>query len=238
MTFSDLFASARESLGWQPDATQLARFEQLFRSLTETNKGLNLTRIVEPQEFWEKHLWDSLRGLGPLLENPEEPGSLIDIGTGGGFPGMPAAIALPGTQVTLLDSTRKKLAFLDGLIAELELPNVRTWVGRAEEAGRQRRAQFDLATIRAVGPVTACAEYCLPLLKLGGLAVLYRGQWSEAEEAQLERALEVLGGELEGVDAFELPLTGAARHCLWVRKIESTPKHYPRAVGLPAHKPL
>ncbi|MEM9980636.1 MAG: 16S rRNA (guanine(527)-N(7))-methyltransferase RsmG, partial [Cyanobacteria bacterium P01_D01_bin.2] len=179
----------QETLQWQPSKAQQALFSRLYQGVLVGNRQVNLTRITEPDGFWEKHLWDSLSGLAPWYE-PQQPEwlppvkTVIDIGTGGGFPGLPVAIAQPQWQITLLDSTRKKIAFLDTLCEQLGLTNTTLVAERAEMAGRDRshRAQYDLALVRAVGAASVCAEYALPLLKVGGFAVLFRGQWTDEEE--------------------------------------------------------
>ncbi|NER92604.1 MAG: 16S rRNA (guanine(527)-N(7))-methyltransferase RsmG, partial [Symploca sp. SIO1B1] len=177
----------QQTLNWLPDEQCKTQFQHLYKEILEGNRQLNLTRITNPEEFWEKHLWDSLRGVVPgltsLLTKPQQ---VIDIGTGAGFPGIPVAIAFPHIQVTLLDSTRKKINFLSDLIPRLGLNNVTTLIGRAEAIRQQQhRKQYDLALIRAVGKVSVCAEYALPLLKTGGLAILYRGHWNDEEKDAL-----------------------------------------------------
>lgn len=228
----------QETVGWQPDEQQQSKFQRLYELILEGNQKLNLTRITEPQEFWEKHLWDSLRGIAFLLKDENKPPldestsspishpssfQILDIGTGAGFPGLPVAIALPQTTVTLLDSTRKKIAFLDTLIPQLAVENVNTLVGRAEQmrGDRQHREQYDLALIRAVGSASACAEYALPLLKSGGSALLYRGQWTDAEAEDLTQTAERLNGKLDTVEAFATPLTQSIRHCITMQKVSS-----------------
>lgn len=256
------------TLGWQPDPNQSQQFQHLYAQIVEGNTRLNLTRITEPADFWEKHLWDSLSGFMPFLgacnraiepepepesepepSTVEQPGlsgplppsfSVIDIGTGAGFPGIPVAIAFPQATVTLLDSTRKKIAFIDGLLAALSLPNAKTLVERVEQLGQQHphREAYDVALLRAVAPATVCAEYALPLLNANGLAILYRGQWTVEEEAALEAAIAQLGGKLEHVAQFTTPLTQGQRHCLYLRKVAPTPRQFPRAVGVPSQLPL
>ncbi|MEM6253450.1 MAG: 16S rRNA (guanine(527)-N(7))-methyltransferase RsmG [Cyanobacteria bacterium P01_D01_bin.156] len=235
----------QETLQWQPSETQQGLFQELYQGIVGANRQVNLTRITEPSEFWEKHLWDSLSGLAPWYE-PEKPEWLptvkrvIDIGTGGGFPGIPVAIARPRWQITLLDSTRKKIACLEGLCQQLGLDNTAFLAERAETIGRDpaHRAQYDLAMVRAVGPASTCAEYALPLLKKGGFAVLFRGQWSDEEEELFMGALDTLGGELVAICPWETPLSQGIRHCLYVKKVEKTDKEFPRQVGVPAKKPL
>ncbi|MEM7066896.1 MAG: 16S rRNA (guanine(527)-N(7))-methyltransferase RsmG [Cyanobacteria bacterium P01_B01_bin.77] len=235
----------QETLQWQPSDEQQALFNRLYQRVLAGNRQVNLTRITAPEGFWEKHLWDSLSGLAPWYE-PQKPEWLptvkrvIDIGTGAGFPGVPVAIARPQWQVTLLDSTRKKMAFLETLCEQLSLANTNCLVERAETVGRDpnHRAQYDLAMVRAVGPASTCAEYALPLLKKSGFAVIFRGQWTDEEEALFMGALDTLGGELVAICPWETPLTQGARHCLYVKKIEKTDKEFPRQVGVPAKHPL
>ena len=219
----------QQTLNWQPNEQQQRQFQQLYELIVTGNRQLNLTRITEPREFWEKHLWDSLRGIAPFLLNPlpitnyqlpiTNP-QVIDIGTGAGFPGVPCAIASPHWQVTLLDSTRKKIAFLDTLLAQLSLPNAKTLSGRSEQINQQLlyRNHYDLALIRAVGSASVCAEYALPFLKAGGLAILYRGHWTDEEATDLQPVIDRLGGKLESVEAFTTPLSQSVRHCLYLRK--------------------
>lgn len=211
----------QETLNWQPNPSQYQQFQRLYSGILAGNRQLNLTRITQPDEFWEKHLWDSLRGVASLLSGEEKPLSIIDIGTGAGFPGLPVAIALPLSSVTLLDSTRKKVTFLDSLIPQLSLSNATTVVGRAENVGQQRqhRQQYDIALVRAVGSASACAEYAFPFLKPGGLAILYRGRWTESETEELKGKVEPLGGAIASVESFTTPLSHSVRHCLYLNVI-------------------
>ena len=234
----------QKTLDWKPTAEQQQVFQQLYQQILTGNQQLNLTRITEPTDFWEKHLWDSLRGirnLGWVDQNSTVPAQkVIDIGTGAGFPGVPLAIAQPTWSVTLLDSTRKKVQFLQMLVETLQLVNVQPLVERVEAIGHhpQQRESYDLATVRAVAAAPICAEYALPLLKRGGLAILYRGQWTDAEMESLSAATTKLGGKVEAVEKFVTPLTGGERSLLYLRKVEATPKEFPRAIGIPVQKPL
>lgn len=225
----------QQTLNWQPNTEQQRLFQQLYELILVGNRQLNLTRITEPVEFWEKHLWDSLRGIVPLLGKPGEQVSIsdaqssiahcIDIGTGAGFPGVPIAIAQPHWKITLLDSTRKKIAFLDTLVKQLGLQNATTLIGRAEELGKQPqyRQNYDLAFIRAVGSASVCAGYALPLLKIGGLAILYRGQWTEEEATDLQAVIKRLNGKIESIEAFTTPISQSVRHCVYLRKVAPVP---------------
>jgi 16S rRNA (guanine527-N7)-methyltransferase len=233
----------QQTLNWQPINEQNRGFQQLYKLILEGNRQLNLTRITEPQEFWEKHLWDSLRGIAPqqkFISSLETGASVIDIGTGAGFPGIPVAMIAPNSTITLADSTRKKITFIDQILSELAVTNAKTLVARAEEIGQQpqHRKHYDIALIRAVGNASVCAEYTLPLLKEGGLAVIYRGTWTEEETITLQNAVNQLGGEIESIEEFTTPLTNSIRHCLYLRKVAATPAKFPRAVGIPTQNPL
>ncbi|WP_200817725.1 16S rRNA (guanine(527)-N(7))-methyltransferase RsmG [Calothrix rhizosoleniae] len=235
----------QQTLNWQPNSQQQSQFQHLYELILQGNQKLNLTRITEPEEFWEKHLWDSLRGVAQLLgDSSQSPNgkkiSLIDIGTGAGFPGIPVAIAVRESTITLLDSTQKKMQFIQQILPELGLNNVTTITGRVEEIGQNHkyREQYDVALIRAVGNASACAEYALPLIEKGGLAIIYRGNWSTDETTALASAVKQLGGVIEHIEQFTTPLTHSIRHCLYLKKVANTPVKFPRAVGIPSHKPL
>jgi 16S rRNA (guanine527-N7)-methyltransferase len=245
------------TLGWQPSPLQLQQFQDLYAHILRGNQQLNLTRITEAQDFWEKHLWDSLAGILPwLVKESNLSGALpddlphgcrvIDIGSGGGFPGLPVAIAKAALEsglpwrVSLLDATQKKMAFLETVTQVLGLLQVDMICDRAESLGQNpiHRQQYDLAFIRAVGPASVCAEYALPLLKLQGIAVLYRGQWSEGEANALQRGLAQLGGAIIAVSHRQLPLSGGERHYVYLQKEQKTPQRFPRRVGIPTKRPL
>jgi len=237
----------QETFDWVPTPTQMQHFQMLYHLILEGNQRLNLTRITEPLEFLEKHLWDSLSGIQQALTPSgtseaiaATPAKVIDIGTGAGFPGLPIAIVQPAWSVTLLDSTRKKLTFLDQVISDLGLSNAKTLVGRVEAIGqdRQHRGHYDLAMIRAVAGATVCAEYALPLLKVGGTAVLYRGQWTTEEQDTLASVIQELGGTIDQVIALKTPITHSDRHCIHLRKTAPTPVEFPRPTGIPTQKPL
>lgn len=214
----------QQTLNWQPTAEQQQLFQQLYEAILEGNQRLNLTRITEPVEFWEKHLWDSLRGVkshesGVRSEIDSASLKVIDIGTGAGFPGIPVAIAFPHHSITLLDSTRKKITFLDSLIAQMGIKNATTLIGRAESVAQQlqHRQAYDVALLRAVASATVCAEYALPFLKNGGLAILYRGHWTEEETDDLKSVVKKLGSVVESIEVFTTPLSNSARHCIYLR---------------------
>ncbi|NJK54992.1 MAG: 16S rRNA (guanine(527)-N(7))-methyltransferase RsmG [Pleurocapsa sp. SU_5_0] len=229
-----------QTLNWQPSDAQEQLFQQVYQEVLEGNRQQNLTRITSPEDFWEKHLWDSLSGIIALEEILSHKLQIIDVGTGAGFPGIPLAIAFPHWRITLLDSTRKKITFVNDLITKLQLENATGIVARAEELGRipGDRASYDLALVRAVSKPSVCAEYSLPFVKKGGLAILYRGHWSDEDTASLAAAATQLGGKIELIHRWETPLSKGIRHCIYLRKISTTAKKFPRAVGIPEKQPL
>jgi 16S rRNA (guanine527-N7)-methyltransferase len=236
-----------QDINWCPSDRQQVQLQALYTEIITANQQLNLTRITAPEEFWEKHLWDSVRGVGDLISDPREL-QVIDIGTGAGFPGLPLAIARADWQLTLVDSTNKKIGFIESFVKrmqsiiapELGLTNIHPLVSRIEELGQQRqhRHHYDLALVRAVASANVCAEYALPLVKVGGTAILYRGNWTEEEASSLELAVAKLGGEITKTDLFYTPVTKSVRHCIWLDKTTDTHPYYPRAIGIPTQKPL
>ena len=239
----------QESFGWLPSESQQALFARLYGVVVEGNKKQNLTRITEPEEFWEKHIWDSLLGIMPFLSGswlPKLESSLpsvlkiIDIGSGAGFPGMPIAIANGDWQVTMVDSTRKKVTFIQNAIAQLKLNNAKGIVARAEDLGRDNihREQYDLALIRAVGQPAVCAEYILPLVKVGGFGVLYRGYWEKSDTEALATAVQQLGSKIVLVKSTTTPISQSVRNCIYLHKHSHVSDRFPRAVGIPNQQPL
>ncbi|BFM40131.1 16S rRNA (guanine(527)-N(7))-methyltransferase RsmG [Synechocystis sp. LKSZ1] len=240
-TFLTLLPQAFLDLGWEPSPEQITQLGQLYQEICLSNQHLNLTRITEPQAFVEKHLWDSLSGIllsGPLRVYSQA--KLIDVGTGAGFPGLPLALWAPTWQVTVLDATRKKINFIQSLLPKLGLGNVQALAERTEVLGQDphQREQYDIAVIRAVAEASVCAEYLLPLLKVGGWAVLYRGQWTTAETEALETIGPQLGGILKTIQPAQTPWTGGERHLIYLQKENPTPARFPRPVGIPCQAPL
>jgi len=228
-----------QQFGLSLSKDQLAAFEQYSQALAAWNRRLNLTRIVEPEAVVVKHFLDSLSvyaAVAELLPNF----SVIDVGSGAGFPGLPLKIALPAIQLTLLESTSKKAAFLEQLISDLKLADVTILTARAEEAGQQaaQREQYDMAVARAVAALPVLAEYMLPFVKVGGYMVAQKGQNPAAEIKSTSSALEILGGHLEQVLTVAVPGLEAKRHLVVIKKIAATPRQYPRRPGIPAKRPL
>jgi 16S rRNA (guanine527-N7)-methyltransferase len=231
-----------QELGWAPSAVQERLLVNLQEQLRTWNSRLNLTRLVEGDDYWISQVFDSLWPLVPLLQSsPEEALHLIDVGTGGGFPGLAVAIALPQAQLTLVDSVGRKVEAVRAMAADLDLASrVQLRCERIERTGQgvSTRGRFDWALARAVAKAPVVAEYLVPLLRPDGRALLYRGQWSLEDQAALERALVPLRARLEGVERLDLPADRGLRHALLLRPTGPCPKSYPRAVGVPARQPL
>ncbi|MFM7886654.1 MAG: 16S rRNA (guanine(527)-N(7))-methyltransferase RsmG [Pseudanabaena sp.] len=214
--FSHLFTQWQSTLNWLPNTEQLTQFEKLYELVLGGNSKQNLTRITSPEDFWEKHLWDSLRGMFAFWDC--ENMKLIDIGTGAGFPGLPIAIAKPSWHVTLVDSKQKKVSFVQETIQNLQLSNAITQAGRVEDLNQTSsyRKKYDLAVVRAVGNPDICARYCLPFLKKSGTAILYRGQWLPEESEQIDLFCEQQGLQMVKQDRFQTPLTEGIRHSVYL----------------------
>lgn len=230
-----------QALGWQPSAAQDQLFQQLQQELRGWNSRLNLTRLVEGDDFWLAQVFDSLWPLVPWLQQPPRPLRIIDVGTGGGFPGLAVAIALPQARITLVDSVGRKLEAVRAMASALGLAErITIRCERVELTGRDRscRAQFDLALARAVAPAPVVAEYLVPLLQPQGQALLYRGHWSDEDQTALDRALVPLKARVKALERHDLPGDRGQRHGLWLEPIAPCPRTYPRAVGIPAKTPL
>lgn len=230
-----------EELGWQPEAAQLQRLHALQQELRSWNGRLNLTRLVEGADYWVAQVFDSLWPLRGLLGVATPPLEVIDVGTGGGFPGLAVAIALPAARLTLVDSVGRKVEAVRAMATTLGLAErVQLRCERIERSGRERslRGRFDWALARAVASAPVVAEYLVPLLKPEGRALLYRGQWSDEDAAALERALQPLRARLASVERRDLPAGRGVRHALVLRPSGPCPGLYPRGVGVPARLPL
>lgn len=229
-------ASAR--YGLPLDAKQIEKFGIYYRLLIEWNAKMNLTAITEPREVAVKHIVDSLTALRGIEERDSL--HLIDVGTGAGFPGIPLKIVRPDLQLTLLDSLKKRVHFLETVVEALGLEGAECLHGRAEEAARQSalRERFDIAVSRAVARLPVLAEYLLPFVRIGGTAIALKGLHSEEEAKESERAVKILGGRAIESIPVALPGLSDKRAVLVIKKERPTPKAYPRKAGKPAKEPL
>lgn len=225
---------------------QLAQFALFYQELITWNEKFNLTGITDLAEVQTKHFLDSLVSL-PLLAEvldetlpPTRALHCIDVGTGAGFPGIPLKIMAPRLKWTLMDGTGKKILFLQQLLEQLKLPDVSLVQGRAEELGRETRyrGQFDLVMARAVAPMNTLAEYLLPLTRMGGFVVVYKGASAAQEFTAARKAIDLLGGETLRMAPVKVPFLDEQRFLFLVKKVRPTPNLYPRGQGLARKKPL
>ncbi|MEI6776674.1 MAG: 16S rRNA (guanine(527)-N(7))-methyltransferase RsmG [Chloroflexales bacterium] len=217
-------------------ARQLAQFAAYAEELRIWNERVNLTAITAPAEIYRRHFLDS---LSLALFWGDSPSSLVDIGSGAGFPGLPLAILQPGLRLTLVESVGKKAEFLRHMADLLELVGVRVLTARAEDLGRDRgeRHSHSLVTARAVAELRVLVEYGLPLLKVGGRMLAPKGAAAYDEATAAGRAIKVLGGTMVAVEPVELP--GLDFHAVVIiDKLHPTDPHYPRAPGVPSRNPL
>lgn len=219
---------------------QIEQFLQYYEMLVEKNKVMNLTGITEYEEVIQKHFLDSLSLIRVIPDIASQKLTVIDLGTGAGFPGIPLKIAFPELEITLMDSLNKRILFLQEVIDALGLKKVSAVHGRAEEmaSNATHRQQYDLCVSRAVSNLAVLTEYCLPFVKKGGLFVSYKSADSDAEIQEGKKAISILGGKLTSVDKFQLPDSDLRRALVCIKKVKDTPKKYPRKVGTPAKLPL
>ena len=223
---------------------QLSMFEQYYEMLVEKNKVMNLTAITEREEVILKHFIDSLAIAG-YVKLWEKPYTLIDVGTGAGFPGVPLKIAFPNLQVTLFDSLNKRVKFLQEVMDALSLQGVDEAScvaihGRAEEGARKKelRGQFDFVVSRAVANMAVLAEYCIPFVKQGGYFIPYKTETVDEELKQAEKAISLLGGAYEKTEKLLLPDSDIGRSFVFIKKRKPTPNVYPRKAGTAGKQPL
>lgn len=219
---------------------QVKQFVRYYELLAEWNSYMNLTAITEFDDVMKKHFIDSLSLVKAFDKIKMEEVSVIDIGSGAGFPGLPLKIAFPQIHLTLLDSLQKRINFLNEVVNNLELQNVTMIHGRAEDYAKPSfyREKFDLCVSRAVANLSTLSELCLPYVKVNGLFISYKSEKIVEEVETARRAISLLGGKIEKQVDFTLPDSDIYRNLFVIRKEKSTPGKYPRKAGLPAKDPL
>lgn len=232
------FIKELDTLGIHLSDIQQEQFNRYYELLIEWNRVMNLTGITAYEEVNLKHFTDSLTIV--RINDMKNVFTLIDIGTGAGFPGIPIKIAFPHIKVVLLDSLNKRIKFLNEVVEKLNLDNVETLHGRAEDYAKKAeyREQFDMCVSRAVANLSTLGEYCIPFVKKGGCFVSYKSADSDEEINQSEKAISILGGKISKIDKFMLPGSDMGRALVVTEKDKNTPQKYPRKAGVPSKEPL
>ncbi|EEJ41817.1 16S rRNA (guanine(527)-N(7))-methyltransferase RsmG [Leuconostoc mesenteroides] len=238
MTNED-FIEALSSAGITLTTQQVRQFERYYELLVATNEHVNLTAITEKKDVYLKHFYDSLTVAMYEQKLKSSESTLIDIGTGAGFPSLPLKIAFPDLKITMVDALKKRVNFLQEVVDTLDLTGVEIVHGRAEDIGQnpKYRENFDYATARAVARTSVLAEYTLPFVKIGGRFLVMKGSAAYQELLDGQKALAMLGGQVNEEFVFKLP-NGDQRYIQIVDKKTKTPKKYPRQAGTPSKKPI
>lgn len=229
---------AMRALGSEPAEQIISSFELYMQRVLEWNEHVNLTAIRQRDEFIEKHFIDSLCCISD--ERWKNADTVIDVGTGAGFPGLPLALVSPDKEFVLVDSLNKRIRILDEIIAELGLKNVTAVHARAEELARRKayRQKFDICVSRAVSRLSVLSEYCLPFLKTGGYLIAYKGPDAENEISAADNALRILGGRVEEICDTHMENYNVSHKIIYIKKDRETPNKYPRKAGTPDKQPL
>lgn len=212
-------------------------FEKYYALLISWNDKINLTAITDKNDVYIKHFADS---IAVLTFTDLSGKTLIDVGSGAGFPGMPLAIMYPDCDILLIDSLRKRTDFLEAVKNELGLSNVKVMHGRAEDLARDidLRERFDIATSRAVADLSVLSEYCLPFVNINGIFISYKSGNVDDETDNALNAIGILGGKIDRIERFDIPFTDYERSLVYIKKTESTDDRYPRRAGKPEKSPL
>lgn len=231
-----ILEEALEKLNIPFDESVIKSFEEYMDGILEWNEKINLTAITDKNEFISKHFIDSI--LGYNFEEYTNADSVIDIGTGAGFPGVPLAIVSPDKSFVLADSLNKRLKAINDLTSKIGIDNVETVHGRAEELAKNKhyRESFDICVSRAVANLAVLAEYCLPFIRTGGYLLAYKGPDAEDEVKKAEKAIKVLGGKFKRIESVNLD--GYNHNIVVIEKIKNTPAKYPRKAGTPSKEPI
>ena len=234
--FTKIFNNYLEKLNLTLTEEQIEKFYNYMNLLIEWNKKINLTAIVEPKDIILKHFIDSLT----IVKYIKEGETIIDVGTGAGFPGIPLKIAREDLKITLADSLNKRINFLNEVINKLDLKNIETIHIRAEELGKNKRyrEKFDIATSRAVANMSTLSEYLIPFIKVKGRCICMKSSDIDTELENAKKAINILGCEIESKDKFNLPNSDLGRSVIILRKVKNTPSKFPRKAGTPAKEPI
>lgn len=229
---------ALKQLNISREESVIDKFSQYMESILKWNQMVNLTSITDPDEFIEKHYIDSLLSV-PCREF-QKAKRIIDVGTGGGFPGIPLALAAPDKEFVLMDSLNKRIKIINELCREIGINNVTAIHARAEELARNKnhREKYDLCVSRAVANLSTLSEYCLPFIKKGGWFLAYKGPDTDQERKEAERAVSILGGKLEREEKAALENFKLEHKIIFIKKVGKTPEKYPRKAGTPSKEPL
>jgi len=230
-----------QKMGINLHKEQIKKFSRYLELLIQWNQKINLTSLKTPQEIIIKHFLDSISCIKVINKHINIEGiSIIDVGTGAGFPGIPIKIICPSINLSLLEARKKKTKFLEKILEEMNFQQVEILDGRAEAFGKcpNYREKYDIALSRAVAHLNTLSEYCLPLVRVGGLFVAQKGRSYNEEIDKALKIVQFLGGELIGVENVRIPFINQERHLLIIKKIKVTPLKYPRKEGLPHKRPL
>ncbi|MBA7559580.1 16S rRNA (guanine(527)-N(7))-methyltransferase RsmG [Candidatus Atribacteria bacterium 1244-E10-H5-B2] len=230
-----------QKMGININNEQIRKFSRYLELLVQWNQKINLTSLKTPKEIIIKHFLDSISCVKVINKYVNIEGiSVIDVGAGAGFPGMPIKIIYPSIRLSLLEARKKKTIFLEKVTEEINFQKVKILNGRAEIFGRSVdfREKYDIVISRAVAPLNVLSEYCLPLVRVGGLFIAQKGRSYKQETEKSLKTVQVLGGELIGAENVRIPFINQERYLLVIKKIKDTPSKYPRKEGLPQKRPL
>ncbi len=230
-------ANLFQKYGIKLNKNQEQQFDLFFHHLVETNKLFNLTAIIEEKDVAVKHFLDSVLGAKFLPKGA----TVVDVGSGAGFPAVPLKIVRPDLDIYMVDSLGKRVNFLEDVILSQKFDKMHAIHARAEDFAKNNREKFDVAVARAVAPLCTLAEYLLPLVKIGGCAVIYKSAKLDEELSQAEKSIRVLGGKVEKIENFvikEPDMELMERKILIIRKVSATPTKYPRSGNKPKTEPI